>query len=188
MYYNLNTILWIKIRIWFQLQNMIHAVTTSGATPKSRVKYSTNFAKRARLRGPTSQKIRFKCKLHLKHWLDYSQFPGRLIFNWGCPKKFQAWKILFWLFGWDNKTLCIWFQNLVLGGIGILPIQGLKQNQFLSPYFVKESWQDLKVIVGDRVFTLDTDWSVAESPTSSKIHEEQVGFVWILKFGLVWNF
>ena len=124
MYYNMNNISWIKIRIWFQLQNMIHAVTTSGATPKSRVKYSTNFAKRARLRGPTSQKIRFKCRLHLKHWLNYSQFSGRFIFNWGCPKKFQAWKKFSWLFGWDNKTLCIWFQNLVLGGIGIFANSG----------------------------------------------------------------
>ena len=37
--------------------------------------------------------------------------------------------------------------------------------------------------MGDRVFTLDTEWNhVAESPTSSKIHEEQVGQLGKLTF------
>ena len=40
--------------------------------------------------------------------------------------------------------------------------------------------------MGDRIFTLDTDWSVAESPTSSKIHDEQV--VSVFRFGFVWIF
>ena len=50
-----------------------------------------------------------------------------------------------------------------------------------SQWVVKSSWDgdgrtQVKVTVGDRVFTLDTEWNhVAESPTSSKIHEEQVG-------------
>ena len=52
--------MWIEIRMMgqFQLPNTTPAVTTSGATLKSRVRSSTDFAKRARLTGHTSPKIR----------------------------------------------------------------------------------------------------------------------------------
>ena len=60
MFLNHHEPMWIEIRMMgqSQLPNTTPAVTTSGATLKSRVRSSTDFAKRARLTGHTSPKIR----------------------------------------------------------------------------------------------------------------------------------
>ena len=187
--------MWIEIRMMgqFQLPNTTPAVTTSGATLKSRVRSSTDFAKRARLTGHTSPKIRstflkirsmspksrstflktrsMSLKTRSTFSKNHVHFPNKQVpmqasfptHSVGEP----GWRISFIL-----STDWIYLVSELWAGLIFIFVNYILQKKLIC------ECEYVQVTVGDRVFTLDTDsWSVAESPTSSKIHDEQVRLV-----------
>ena len=147
----------------FQLRSTTRAGTMNGATPRSRVKSWTGCA----------EKI-YNLSLFIIYLNNQAVQRGKdrrapFLQKPGAPDLTKILELVQIDLFEEERIFC--YATIVF--------------QFMSDcasqWVVKSSWDgdgrtQVKVTVGDRVFTLDTEWNhVAESPTSSKIHEEQVG-------------